>query len=452
MRQVPNQHATVALCNKIARRFRFLPLFGATTLAALVGCAATPPEEEVGIEWGSKVIDPDRCERRSAANVPFGSHKFAYANGSILPNHVDQAELDEAVKRAYDQWKSTYVERACGGAVVKSNTASDKRTVSEAQGYGMIILAYMAGYDPEAKELFDGMWHYADSHPAQDDPHLMAWAQDKNCANSDKPDSATDGDLDIAYAMLLADKQWGSSGDIDYRTQARAVIDAIWRHNIDESGRWVLLGSWVGEGTHYYHSTRSSDFMPDHLATFARVTGNEKWKRLNDSLYDIMAIVQRNHSSTTGLLPDFIKDPGAEPRPHDPNFLENPTDGAYSYNACRDPWRIAVHYLTSGDQRAKDIVNRINAWLTTNTGNNPLAIKSGYHLDGRPLRDWGSMAFTSPFAVGAMVDAQWQEWLNKSWDLVSTNIEGNYYSDTLQVLSLIALSGNWWSPTMVSCP
>ena len=43
--------------------------------------------------------------------------------------------------------------------------------------------------------------------------------------------SATDGDMDIAYSLLLADKQWGSDGEIDYLKQGKKVIDAIMERN-----------------------------------------------------------------------------------------------------------------------------------------------------------------------------------------------------------------------------
>ena len=42
----------------------------------------------------------------------------------------------------------------------------------------------------------------------------MAWAQNQSCQNVSGPDSATDGDLDIAYALLLADRQWAINGAI----------------------------------------------------------------------------------------------------------------------------------------------------------------------------------------------------------------------------------------------
>ena len=59
------------------------------------------------------------------------------------------------------------------------------------------------------------MYHYYLAHPSSIGPHLMAWQQSDNgkaLVDPNGADSATDGDLDIAYA-LLADKIWGSSGE-----------------------------------------------------------------------------------------------------------------------------------------------------------------------------------------------------------------------------------------------
>ena len=41
------------------------------------------------------------------------------------------------------------------------------------------------------------------------------------------PDSASDGDRDIAFALIAAYKKWGSGG-IDYETAARDMLIAIW--------------------------------------------------------------------------------------------------------------------------------------------------------------------------------------------------------------------------------
>ena len=156
----------------------------------------------------------------------------SYTEGTIRPNHLSQAELDRALIDFYRQWKNLYVVQECGegryllkvnadGKAMEGGSAPDSITVSEAHGYGMLALALMAGADPEAQTAFNGMYHYRADHPARSSPHLMAWNQVEGCGNAGEEhggdNSATDGDLDIAYALLLADKAWGSDGRIDYR-------------------------------------------------------------------------------------------------------------------------------------------------------------------------------------------------------------------------------------------
>ena len=58
----------------------------------------------------------------------------------------------------------------------------------------------------------------------------MAWAQNESCQDIEGRNSATDGDLDIAYALLLADVQWGSIGEINYRGEAERTLEAIVDH------------------------------------------------------------------------------------------------------------------------------------------------------------------------------------------------------------------------------
>jgi endo-1,4-beta-D-glucanase Y len=392
-----------------------------------------------------------------AVNHPFGSHPSAYAAGSILPNHVSQAMLDQAVRDFYDAWKEEYVVQACGSGryVVKAGVGGGNLTVSEAHGYGMMISALMAGHDPEAHAIFDGMVAYFREHPTATHDHLMSWNQNGSCADVEGNDSASDGDLDIAFALLLADKQWGSCGAIDYAAEALAVLADIEDGEVDASGRYVLLGDWVDSGDlQYYPSTRSSDFMPDHLRSFAAASGGGVWADVLDHTYQVFDDLQTNFSPATGLLPDFIADPLGTPQPVAAGFLEGANDGAYDYNACRDPWRLATDFLVSGDARAKTAAQRITTWIRTATGGDPSAIRSGYQLDGDPSpgTDYLSMAFVAPLGVGAMADAANQAWLNDVWDLVVAtplSAEG-YYENTLKLLAMIAMSGNWWAPESIT--
>ncbi len=381
---------------------------------------------------------------------PFAGHQFEYVAGSTLPSG-SQAELDAETAAFYDHWKQSYLRAGCGEGryYVAAGIDANNLTVSEAHGYGMLITVIMAGHDPDARRQFDGLYRYFRDHPSASSSDLMAWYQDQSCADAEGQDSASDGDIDIAFALLLADKQWGSCGAIDYRGEALEVIAAIAELELDETASWVLLGDWATSGDPNYHdATRSSDFITDHFRSFADASGDPAWAGLLDSTYAIVDTIQTDYSSATGLLPDFVVTPGSAPTPAPAEFLEDSTDGAYGYNACRDPWRLATDFLVSGDPRPRTAALAITEWIESSTGGDPAKIRAGYALDGTPTpdSDYLTMAFAAPLGPAAMVDGDHQAWLDAIWQATVVAEPEGYFEDTLRLLSMIVMSGNWWAP------
>jgi hypothetical protein len=122
----------------------------------------------------------------------------------------------------------------------------------------------------------------------------------------------------------------------------------------------------------------------------------------------------------------------------------------YNFNACRVPWRIAADWLVSGDRRAGEFLAPINAWIRTTTKGNPDNISAGYDLSGTdlPHRYYEALCFICPFAVSAMATGDNQEWLNKLWDYIThfKLKDFDYYDNSIKMLNLIILSGNYWAP------
>jgi endo-1,4-beta-D-glucanase Y len=382
--------------------------------------------------------------------TPFGSHLVGYTPGSILPDVVNQAELDKLTGEAYDAWKAKYLKAGCGNGrfYVETKTEAGNLTVSEGHGYGMVLSAIMAGHDPDARTHFDGLYKYFRDHPSSSSPDLMAWYQDTSCADAQGVDSASDGDLDIAFALLLADKQWGSCDAINYKAEGLKVIKAIAANTLDDTKGYVLLGDWAAVGDPKYDATRSSDFMPDHFRSFGAATSAAPWTGLTDSTYKLIAAIRTGFSPGKGLLPDFIVSPLAGPKPAPANFLEGANDGAYDYNACRDPWRIGTDYLVSGDARPKTELLALTTWIEGATGGDPTKIRAGYKLDGTPSAgsNYLTMAFAAPFGVAAMADGAHKPWLNKLWTTIAAAPSEGYYEDTIQLMAMVVMSGNWWAP------
>ena len=96
--------------------------------------------------------------------------------------------------------------------------------VGEEDGGALSVDARAEDFSLAARELFDGMYAYFREHPTATHDHLMAFYQTRGCDDARGVDSASDGDLDIAFALLLADRQWGSCGPVNYAAAAQAVL------------------------------------------------------------------------------------------------------------------------------------------------------------------------------------------------------------------------------------
>jgi len=385
-----------------------------------------------------------------AQQKPFPQH-LSYFKGTIEPNQYSQLQLDKTVEQFYIQWKFRYIKTELGKpeSYTWFEDKDGKQCVSEGQGYGMIIVALMAGYDPSAKSTFDNLYSYYKAHPSDRGKHLMAWAQNTRGKDLDKT-SASDGDMDIAYSLLLADSQWGSTGAINYLQEAKNMISDIMQYEINHKTWSVLLSNAIEYDSKDYFDTRSSDFMPANFKAFANATGDNRWNEVIDANYKLFAAMRDKYSPDAGLVPDFIVHINKTAKPAPRYYLESPYDGYYNYNACRVPWRIATDYLLTGDARSKAFVQKINHWIRETTNNNTYNLSAGYTLNGNDIhgRYFEALSFITPFAVSAMVDKGNQLWLNKVWDYtIQFKLKDfDYYDNSIKMLNMIIISGNYWVP------
>ena len=386
-----------------------------------------------------------------AQNNPFGSHLENYAAGTLFPDQYSQEQIDVFVSDYYDQWKSDWLRTDPAGdgyRVVMDNTG---RTTSESQGYGMIIVPHMAGHDTSAQEIFDGLYTYSRAHPSERNPRLMDWAQPDATGNR----SAFDGDADIAYGLLLADKQWGSSGSINYVQEAKSIIEAIHTSTIGPDSNLPMLGDWVnpnGSGSYNQWSTRSSDFMNGHFRAFGQASGNEAhWDAVIAATQG--AVSDINAEFGTGLMPDFVvvDSVSGDASPAPPNFLESEHDDEYWYNAGRTPWRFGADAVLNGDTISLEHAQLLSEFFQEASDGDPNKILGGYELDGDPLNTWSDLFFVAPVGVAAMTgsDAGDQLWLNNIFDNVKAS-HVNYYSDSVNLNSLLIMSGNALNPVSIS--
>jgi endo-1,4-beta-D-glucanase Y len=415
-----------------------MSLSAAATLvvaALFSGCAASPAgnngtggDSGGGTGGGPGIVmkDPSAYPQNTAgAAHPYPQgHAFAHCT---LP-----AYNTDSVATAYTNWKTKFYMQ--GRVVRPDNTSNPNDTVSEGIAYGMLLAVYM-----NEKPVFDTLWSYASGK--LDGNGLMNWHYGSNGAIVNPGGGATDADEDMAWALLMADKQWGGA----YLGAATSLINAIWSKEV--TGGVLKPGDMFGGAG----QTNPSYFAPSYYRVFARVSGNSGWMTLLDSTYTTLA----SASGTYGLVPNWTNSAGAPVG--GPN--NDPADPNFGYDACRIPWRIALDYCENGEPRALAYLQKIVGFYAMKGANGLGAIMDGYTPAGgtppAPLGAYAAgMAFTGPGGVAAM--ATNDAFASKVYTTVvaytttsAMNGQGvfSYFNASWGVLALVTMSGNFWNMT-----
>lgn len=341
-----------------------------------------------------------------------------YAFGFIPTTVTTELAMSE-----YERWKSTQVV-ACGDGFRVIADPSDETRV-EAIGFGMLLAAYA-----EDKETFDGLHRFYNSKRTTEANNMMAWLV--TCNGINDPGSATDGDADVAFALIVASKHWGDA----YLDASKEILQVI-KENVILSctvdGQSIKIlgpgysnGAWGGCGQMdiMYHT-------PAFFRIFADITGDETWDQLADDTY---ITLDAGAHPTTGLVPDWQTASGT-PGP-------GGRAGHYGYDACRAPWKLTLDYLWNGNTQAEAWASKISTWSSQE---GPTNIVDGYELDGTPRGTNKNSAFLGGFAVAQMANSQ--STVNQFGTALSKLQDSYWFNINTRCLYLFTLTGNFWDPT-----
>jgi uncharacterized protein (TIGR02217 family) len=395
-----------------------------------------------------------------SVSYPFGSRITSYATGAILPTDTT-SNFDNFIKSQYNYWKANILKSTAtgigsipAGAYWPQFSDPSFATVSEGVGYAMLLAVTMAGYDSNAQTIFDGLLKMVRAFPSTaaaaftpDSFYAMSWRVGADGSDQGGGWPALDGDLDIALALVMANYQWGTTGtSFNYATEATRQIAGC-KVGLNSTGTIIASQS--------QHDNRTSDYMLGHFRAFKKFTGNTFWDLAVQRQLWIVNYLQTNSSPTTGLLPDWVSNADTtNPVPSLTNTHDggaNQYEAQYSWNACRDPWRLGADYVLSGDPVVKQYIERMETFFNADTGGVVTNIVSGYYLNGSHIvavnpGGYADPAFQCPIMVGAMCDTSYQTWLNANWTYTKAHPTNGYYSTEIQLLCAIVASGNWWTP------
>src|SRR5258708_5896235 len=273
------------------------------------------------------------------------SSSWAY-NYGITPSGANTADATTF----YNTFKSNYYV-ACSGNIMVANSVHGGTCVSEGQGYGFLMTAYLEP-DATGPALMKQLLGFMNAH--LDGNGLMNWQV--NCAGTSGSNSATDGDLDMALGLIEANKRWSGNG---FNTAATSLLTAILANETDSCG----LGPGDAPAfTSCSGYTYPSYFAMSYFPTFACFTGNAAWNTLKTNAYNQLAYWYTNYA----LPPETINMNGG-----------TRNGGDYQYNSCRVPWRLSLDYLWNGNSTALQQCKKITANFET-TDPSPSTIGDDY--------------------------------------------------------------------------
>jgi endo-1,4-beta-D-glucanase Y len=242
----------------------------------------------------------------------------------------------------WTNYKTQYIDTDSGRAI---DEQSDGITTSEGQSYSM-LRAVVSG----DKSTFDKSWQWTKNNLRRTEDNLFSWQWGKRKDNSygvlfetGGQNVAFDGDIDIAYSLILANKKWKNK---EYLDESKEIIKDIWTKGVivSNSGKLILASNDLEKK---YNKTsivvNPSYFSTYAFHTFAKITPELEWDRLADDCYFFLNKIMDTKligDKFTVLPPDWINIDKEKL-----NII--PSEGKklhFGYDAVRIPWRVALDY------------------------------------------------------------------------------------------------------------
>jgi endo-1,4-beta-D-glucanase Y len=382
---------------------------------------------------------------QTTAQFPFPANKGPGPYCQAVPG-----SNDEDARKAYQVWKETLVrsEGANGfRRVVRPDTPDGIpfSTVSEGISYGMILAVYF-----DDQPLFDDLFRYS-LHWANE-TGLMKWYINpegtEGCPGDETCGAASDADEDIAFALIMADKQWGGAGALDksYRDYALRHIALVKQYEVTPGFVFTPGNEWKGDVVNL------SYFAPAFYRIFGRYSNDEEfWNKVIDVNYEILFVTlnEKNGNLNNGLVPAWSTLTG-EPIEGFPGALTY-----HQTDSVRTPIRMAQDFCWNGDARAKAYLDKLSNFFIAIGADR---ITDGYLLDGTPNPEFGpreqtsSAVFVASAGIAAMAAGGDPKYVQQTYDLLkglNLNIRSVYYQLSWTAMALNFMTGNYFDMTSV---
>jgi endo-1,4-beta-D-glucanase Y len=321
---------------------------------------------------------------------------------------------NEMLLDMWNSYKKTNIETETGRSVDRDQ---DNISTSEGQSYAMLRAVWM-----DDRETFDSSFNWAKKNIQRTDS-LFSWrygpTENGNYGIQialGGNNTATDGDSDIALALLMAYSRWNEPR---YLAEAKPIINSIWAKEVVLiQGSPVLVANDLERNATESVIVNPSYFSPYAYRIFSAVDKQHDWSGVVDSSYRILSEASKaplGSDKSSGLAPDWIRMNRATGKilPPGDNLTTN-----YGYDAMRVAWRVALDSLWYNDPRSKEILNQFS--LLKNEWNKNSKLAATYSHSGKAI-----LTYESPAMYGTAIGY---------FQIIDSTAANKIYTEKLQKL------------------
>lgn len=242
-------------------------------------------------------------------------------------------------------------------------------TTSEGQSYALLRAVWM-----DDRPEFDLVWAWTQHNLQVRGDHLFGylWGEHPNGSWSIlSTNTATDGDEDIALALIFAGHRWH---DPAYLRAATAIVRDIWRTEVAtvRGTPYLTAGNWAPSVRSPGIPIDPSYLAPYAYRIFAQLDPADPWMKLVTSSYQVLtacSAAQLGASQSVFLPPNWCAvQPTTGQVIGDPSM---PRANTYGYDAFRVMWRVALDWQWNRSPRAHAYLERAaflrQAWQSHHT-------------------------------------------------------------------------------------
>lgn len=271
----------------------------------------------------------------------------------ILAFRVDGTQKSGfCLKKSYELYKNNFMSQ--DGRIIDY----DKKDITTSEGQSYIMLRSLIMDD---RETFDLTYKWAKNNLQRADKlFAWLWGEDSNGKYGILDyNSASDADVDIAFALLLAREKFDCT---EYLQEAIPIINSIWYKETKKIGEHIVLMPGAMQTLEAKIEINPSYFSPYEFRFFQKYDELHDWNCLIDSSYYYLDAVMSK--TQTHLPPNWFLIKNGQ------IVLENSTKSDFSYDAIRVFPRIYLDYIRTDEKRALPILEKskffVDKWEANN--------------------------------------------------------------------------------------